>query len=956
MHPTFTKNFSGLIFCLLAFLFFIPRGYSQVFWTEDFGIGCNTGASANGIATANGTWTVNSSIAFNELYANDWFISAHTNNTGIGNCANDCNGGNNQTLHIGNIAIAALGLAAEQGSYLTGFACGGGYCSTTHKRAESPVIDCSGKSGITLEFLYFEGGDVNNLNGDASIWYFDGLTWSLIDPLPKTNNTPCAATIYGEWTIYNFALPASADNNPNVKLGFQWDNDDSSVGTDPSSAFDDIKLATANVLPPVADFSGDNSSICEGDQVNFTDLSTNGPTSWQWTFAGGTPASSTSQNPTNIVYSTAGVYDVTLVATNANGNDTELKTGYITVNVCGGSVIADFTASDTVICEGDAVDFTDMSSGAPTSWQWTFTGGTPFTSTLQNPTGIVYSTAGSYTVSLYAANASDTDTVISINYITVNVCGNAPNANFSASSSTICVNDAVDFTDLSTNSPDTWNWTFFGATPGTSTSQNPTGIIYPAAGMYNVQLVVSNANGSDTLIFTNYISVSACIPPIANFIASDTSLCVGDSISFFNLSSNNPTSFQWTFFGATPPVSSNPNPTGIFYYTPGLYTVQLIVGNSSGSDTLVYTNYVNVNACIPPVAGFVTPQTTICEDFCIDFADQSTGTPTSWIWLFPGSNTVSSTLQNPINICYPDSGVYNVTLIVQNAYGRDTLIEVAYINVDTCPKPIVNFIASDTYFCSDNCIDFTDLSDNIDNTTSWHWMFPGGVPATDTVRNPHVCYPAEGVYDVILIERNQYGSDTLLMSQYISVINVPGAYISNDTAIYFGASAQLNAGGGISYHWTSQTPGSTFIPSDSIASPVVIPFSNPPEQTYTYFCEITDGATGCKTIKEMTVEILHLDNIFIPNTFKPSSSGANSTVGVYATNVESLTFTIYDRWGEKVFESHSPCPDKGPCDPAGWDGRYKEKDCEMGVYIYTLFMITENGSIYNKNGNITLIR
>src|SRR5205085_6623348 len=134
--------------------------------------------------------------------------------------------------------------------------------------------------------------------------------------------------------------------------GFQWDNDESAVGSNPSAAFDDIKLATVNLLPPVADFSGDNSVVCEGDFVNFTDLSANGPTQWLWTFNGGSPNSSTLQNPTNILYTTAGVYDVTLVATNGNGNDTEVKTGYITVNPCGG-IFADFSASDTVICEGD---------------------------------------------------------------------------------------------------------------------------------------------------------------------------------------------------------------------------------------------------------------------------------------------------------------------------------------------------------------------------------------------------------------------------------------------------------------------------------------------------------------------------------------------------------------------------------------------------------------------------
>jgi uncharacterized protein (TIGR02145 family) len=83
---------------------------------------------------------------------------------------------------------------------------------------------------------------------------------------------------------------------------------------------------------PIADFSASHTAITTGSSVNFTDLSTGSPTSWSWSFQGGTPVTSTLQNPTNIQYNTAGTYNVTLITTNANGNDTETKTGYIIVS------------------------------------------------------------------------------------------------------------------------------------------------------------------------------------------------------------------------------------------------------------------------------------------------------------------------------------------------------------------------------------------------------------------------------------------------------------------------------------------------------------------------------------------------------------------------------------------------------------------------------------------------
>ncbi|MBI4647403.1 MAG: PKD domain-containing protein, partial [Bacteroidia bacterium] len=88
---------------------------------------------------------------------------------------------------------------------------------------------------------------------------------------------------------------------------------------------------TIPTLAPVADFTVNDSTVTAGSTVQFTDLSTNNPISWSWSFAGGTPSSSTLQNP-SVTYNTAGTYDVTLIVANAAGSDTLTKTNYIEVN------------------------------------------------------------------------------------------------------------------------------------------------------------------------------------------------------------------------------------------------------------------------------------------------------------------------------------------------------------------------------------------------------------------------------------------------------------------------------------------------------------------------------------------------------------------------------------------------------------------------------------------------
>ncbi len=170
---------------------------------------------------------------------------------------------------------------------------------------------------------------------------------------------------------------------------------------------------------PVAAFKANATTIYTGNSVNFTDLSTNAPTSWAWAFTGGTPSTSTTQNPTGIVYNTAGTYTITLTATNAYGSDSETKTAYITVLDSVVPTDADFKVSANPIAVGSSVNFTDLSLGSPTSWSWSFTGGTPSTSTSQNPTNITYNAAGTYTVSLTASGPNGTDTETKTSYMIV---------------------------------------------------------------------------------------------------------------------------------------------------------------------------------------------------------------------------------------------------------------------------------------------------------------------------------------------------------------------------------------------------------------------------------------------------------------------------------------------------------------------------------------------------------
>jgi len=164
---------------------------------------------------------------------------------------------------------------------------------------------------------------------------------------------------------------------------------------------------------------------------------------------------------------------------------------------------ADFTAVQTTIPVTCPVSFTDLSTGVPTFFKWSFQGATPSTSTLKNPVNIVYSTPGTYPVKLKVWNEFGSDSITKINYITVSSTL-LPVANFTADKFVLCSNDIVHFTDQTTNCPTSWSWQF---TPNTITylngtsnvSQNPV-VQFNAPGAYDVQMACYNPIGGPVTV------------------------------------------------------------------------------------------------------------------------------------------------------------------------------------------------------------------------------------------------------------------------------------------------------------------------------------------------------------------------------------------------------------------------------------------------------------------------
>ena len=247
--------------------------------------------------------------------------------------------------------------------------------------------------------------------------------------------------------------------------------------------------------------------------------------------------------------------------------------------------VAAFSASPTSGNLPLKVQFSDKSTGSPTSWKWNFGDGK--TSTSRNPAH-TYTKAGKYTVSLTIKNAAGTNTKTIKNYITVKTAPVKPVAAFSASPTSGYAPLKVKFTDKSANSPTSWKWSFGDGK--TSTSKSPT-YTYSKAGKYTVSLTVKNAAGSSTKTIKNYIVVNTLKAPVAAFSAKPTSGKAPLNVQFTDKSANSPTSWKWNFGDGKTSTSKNPAHK---YSKAGKYTVSLTVKNAKGSSTKTISGYIKV--------------------------------------------------------------------------------------------------------------------------------------------------------------------------------------------------------------------------------------------------------------------------------------------------------------------------------------------------------------------------
>ncbi len=316
----------------------------------------------------------------------------------------------------------------------------------------------------------------------------------------------------------------------------------------------------------------------------------------------------------------------------------------------------------------------------------------------------------------------------------------------------------------------------------------------------------------------------------------------------------------------------------------------------------------------------ITSQSALCNGDCNGSATATpiNGTsPYTYSW-----NTLPvQTTQTATNLC---AGTHIVT--VTDSTG-ETVIDSVTI---TQPLPITIATSSTETGCIINNGTATANPSNGIAPYTYSWNPSGQTTQTATGL-------AAGTYTVIVAD-----SVGCTQTQTVSVTQVAGPTATATatlTNIILGNTTQLTATGGVTYLWTPSAGLSCTTCANPTATPAV---------TTTYCALVTDN-NSCTDSACITINVeIPCGDVFVPNAFSPNNDGANELECVMGDCFTTFYFAIYDRWGEKVFET----TDQKQC----WDGKYKGKLMNTATYVYYLKGTLSTGEEVDQKGNIRLIR
>lgn len=433
-----------------------------------------------------------------------------------------------------------------------------------------------------------------------------------------------------------------------------------------------------------------------------------------------------------------------------------------------------------------------------------------------------------------------------------------------------------------------------------------------------------------------------CVPLTMNFIDS-----IGNAVSY---------EWYFNYVPGNPPDLVTTVPSSTFTYnTIGNYTAMLVAIDPNSCnirDTSFMTIRVgNVRADLRPSWRPVGPG---CPKFTYEFINNSVSSDitkpfqdTSFVWDFGDGSPQAPALIGPanaVNHIYPATGTYLAKLILKDTvYCNSPDDSTIIISIAENVKAIIETPAT-------GCAPYNaTIRSASENAVAWSWDFgdPGSPDNTSTLENPTHLYQNPGTYTIHLTASNPGTCNlthdtTFTITVYRDPIPDfswgPDPPLVNTPTVF----TNLSSPDAVRFKWV-------FGDGDSVLTNSRAPVSHQYNATGTYnACLTAYNTAGCDSTLCRPVRALIDPLIDVPNAFTPLSGDENSVVYVRGFGIGKMTFTIWNRWGQKVFETNSRFQ--------GWDGKVKGVVQPMDVYVYTLTVEFTDGKKATKKGDLTLIR
>ncbi|OWY25689.1 hypothetical protein BVG80_01765 [Sphingobacteriales bacterium TSM_CSM] len=571
------------------------------------------------------------------------------------------------------------------------------------------------------------------------------------------------------------------------------------------------------------------------------------------------------------------------------------------VAVCAGEVNA--TAFEATTVAGTYVIWIDATTGLPIADGTTFTATTP----------------GTY----FAQAVLDDNDLCTSTQVAFTLTGlPTENANFTYAGSQFCIGDPAALPTITGTPGGT-----FSASGGVNIDPVSGSIDFTIAGSFVVTYTTPGIC-SDTGTFNlSVIDCTTCTPPAAPVLITGLlSICEGSTNSAaFEVTTQPNTFVQW--------FDSNNNPidTGNTFVPllPGSYFAQAV---ETGNVLCVSTQVTAILEELPQEdATFTYPSTSFCT---------GTANPVPVINGTPGG-TFSTTngltvnaLTGEIDLAsVPAGGNFDIIYTTGGiCAGSDTVaitITTSGINADAGP---------DITICEGNVAELSGLVlSGIAGTVNW--------TATPGVGNFSNATSLSGDFTPLVtgnitlyLQVTDACANTAIDSLLLTVQPQVVISVSGDATIAAGQNTQLTATGATNYLWQPGTGLSCTDCSNPIAAPV---------ETTTY---VVSTADACSEPVSFTVIVTPAgEKLLVPNAFSPNNDGENDRFNIFSSQpLNSFILRIYNRWGNLIFETTKP--------DEGWDGTFKGKEQEIGVYVYAIQYSFADGFEQYKKGNITLVR